>query len=60
MNQGLPRPPIEPHPDECCGRHCSPCIFDYYDDALERWKLRVREAGADPDAVLAAFKSASD
>ncbi len=48
----LPRPPTMPHPDECCGRHCEPCIMDYYDNALERWKERVRALGADPEAIL--------
>lgn len=56
MNQGLPKPPIEPLEEECCHRHCSPCIFDYYEDALERWKDRVREAGADPAAILASLR----
>jgi hypothetical protein len=49
-----PEPPKEPHPDECCGRGCCPCVFDYYQNALERWKAAVREMGGDPEAVLAA------
>ena len=60
MNQGLPKPPIEPREEECCGRHCSPCIFDYYEDALARWKDRVIERGGDPEAVLAALKGGTD
>jgi hypothetical protein len=50
----LPRPPDKPEPWECCNRGCCPCIFDYYDDALERWEARVRALGHDPAQVLAA------
>jgi hypothetical protein len=51
----LPQPPDEPHPDECCGRGCCPCIFDYYRDALERWKKVVRDRGGDSEAMLKAL-----
>jgi hypothetical protein len=50
----LPKPPEKPDLQECCNRGCCPCIFDYYWDALERWKTRVTELGGDPDAVLKA------
>lgn len=52
MPADLPKPPDEPHPDECCNRGCCPCIFDYYQDALDRWKKTVREMGGDPEALL--------
>jgi len=29
--------------------------MDYYEDAMERWRTRTREAGFDPDVVLAAL-----
>lgn len=48
-------PPNKPADYECCNRGCSPCIFDYYWDALARWEAAVRELGADPDAVLASL-----
>lgn len=55
----IPSIPARPHEDECCKRGCDPCIFDYYERALERWSERVRALGADPDAILAeASKSA--
>ena len=38
-----PRPPIEPHPLECCGRGCCPCIFDYYRDALSHWRIELSQ-----------------
>jgi len=52
---GLPRPPHKPEDYECCHRGCCPCIFDYYWDALDRWKGVVEGKGFDPDAVLAAL-----
>lgn len=48
-----PTPPSKPDPENCCNRGCCPCIFDYYYDALDRWKDRVTEMGLDPDALLA-------
>lgn len=51
----LPAPPNKPEPFECCERGCSPCIFDYYWDALARWEASVREMGADPDDLLKAL-----
>jgi hypothetical protein len=51
----FPPPPDKPEDNSCCQRGCSPCIFDYYWDALSRWEQAVRELGGDPDAVLAAL-----
>lgn len=51
----FPSPPNKPEPFECCERGCSPCIFDYYWDALARWETSVREMGADPDDLLEAL-----
>lgn len=48
----LPRPPEKPDPQTCCQRGCYPCIFDYYDTALERWEDRIRALGHDPAEVL--------
>lgn len=50
----VPSPPYKPHPQECCNRGCCPCIFDYYWDALERWREKVEALGLDPDSLLAA------
>ena len=49
----LPKPPDRPDPMECCERGCTPCIFDYYWDALDRWKDVVRARGHDPERILA-------
>jgi hypothetical protein len=51
----LPQPPNKPEDYSCCQRGCSPCIFDYYWDALSRWEQKIRSLGHDPDAVLAAL-----
>ena len=53
----VPRPPQKPEDYECCNRGCCPCIFDYYRDALDRWKAAVQEMGLDPNEVL---KAAAD
>ncbi|AUB79229.1 MULTISPECIES: oxidoreductase-like domain-containing protein [Spiribacter] len=53
--QPLPPPPREPDLDECCGSGCDPCVFDLYDQRVERWRDRCaaieaanREAGFGP------------
>lgn len=51
----FPQPPNKPDDDSCCHRGCSPCIFDYYWKALDRWEQSVRELGGDPDVLLAAL-----
>ena len=51
----LPKPPGRPDIAECCQRGCVPCIFDYYDGALARWRKRIEAMGRNPDEVLAAF-----
>lgn len=51
----FPAPPNKPEDYLCCRRHCSPCIMDYYREALARWDDMVRGMGGDPDAVLAAL-----
>lgn len=55
----IPSIPTRPHEDECCKRGCDPCIFDYYERAIERWSERVRKLGADPDAILAEAETSS-
>jgi hypothetical protein len=50
----MPRPPLQPDLDMCCGSGCDPCIFDLYDlemdkyrQALRAWRARHPEATAD-------------
>jgi hypothetical protein len=47
----FPKPPQRPDDDSCCGRGCDPCIFDYYERALERWEAKVIALGGDPAAL---------
>ena len=37
-----PDPPVPPSPDECCQSGCDPCVFDLYEEALERYKTQLR------------------
>lgn len=37
----LPPPPIQPLPEECCGRGCENCVYVYYEAALKRWQEKV-------------------
>ena len=33
-----PVPPVRPDPDDCCRSACEPCIFELYEEALERYR----------------------
>lgn len=33
-----PLPPRRPGNDECCGSGCIPCIFDLYDEQMQRYE----------------------
>ena len=38
----LPEPPEEPLQSDCCGTGCTPCVFDVYQEELEKWlKLKA-------------------
>lgn len=46
-----PQPPQAPEAGECCQSGCIPCVYDLYDEAMERYReaLRAwqeRQAGA--------------
>ncbi|MEW7849345.1 oxidoreductase-like domain-containing protein [Massilia aurea] len=45
-----PQPPSAPELDDCCRSGCNPCVFDLYDDALERYEraLAAWKAAAQP------------
>jgi hypothetical protein len=36
-----PVPPERPLPDDCCQSGCSPCVFDLYEEALERYEAAL-------------------
>jgi len=39
-----PRPVVPPRPtmDDCCRGGCEPCVFDLYDEAVERYEAELR------------------
>jgi hypothetical protein len=53
MDTPRPVPPVRPDNDECCNSGCSPCIFDLYEEAMERYRaeLRAWEARRPPEPL---------
>ena len=41
-----PTPPREPALEECCGSGCTPCIFDLYEQAKERYEADLAASRA--------------
>ncbi|MCD0506142.1 oxidoreductase-like domain-containing protein [Bordetella petrii] len=37
-----PLPPERPGPGDCCGSGCIPCVYDLYDDAMDRYHEQLR------------------
>jgi hypothetical protein len=33
-----PLPPVRPSQDDCCKGSCDPCVFDLYEQAVERYR----------------------
>jgi hypothetical protein len=38
-----PQPPVRPDLDDCCHSGCTQCVFDLYDDALERYEIALAQ-----------------
>lgn len=36
-----PEPPREPDAEECCGEGCVRCVFDVYEEQLERYRAAL-------------------
>jgi hypothetical protein len=36
-----PQPPVQPSLEDCCLSGCNPCVFDLYEQALERYELAL-------------------
>jgi hypothetical protein len=36
-----PQPPMRPTDDDCCRGGCTPCVFDLYDEASERYRAAL-------------------
>ena len=41
--KNIPTIPEEPDSKECCGEGCNPCIFDSYDEKIEKRKDLIDE-----------------
>ena len=37
-----PQPPRRPDIDDCCRSGCVPCVFDLYEEALERYRIELK------------------
>ena len=46
-----PSPPERPEPADCCQGGCERCVYDLYEEAMDRYReaLRVWEALAHPN-----------
>ena len=53
-----PQPPVQPDLDDCCHSGCNPCVFDLYDDALERYQIALAEWRARHSAQMGRSKRA--
>lgn len=38
-----PTPPQQPEPEDCCRSGCTPCVFDLYEEELQRYRERLAE-----------------
>jgi Oxidoreductase-like protein, N-terminal len=38
-----PVPPVPPDPEDCCRSGCAVCVFDLYNEALERYEAALAE-----------------
>jgi Oxidoreductase-like protein, N-terminal len=36
-----PIPPVQPGLDDCCRSGCTPCVFDLYEEAMERYRIEL-------------------
>jgi hypothetical protein len=36
-----PTPPKQPELEDCCHSGCSPCVFELYEEALERYEIAL-------------------
>jgi hypothetical protein len=37
-----PVPPVQPELEDCCHSGCEPCIFELYEDAMDRYRLELQ------------------
>jgi hypothetical protein len=41
-NDPPPVPPVRPQNGDCCNGGCERCVFDLYDEAVERYEAELR------------------
>jgi hypothetical protein len=41
-NDPAPQPPVRPDIADCCRSGCTPCVFDLYEEALERYRTELK------------------
>jgi hypothetical protein len=39
----IPSVPKEPDSDECCGDGCKPCVYDSYEEKIEKRKILIEQ-----------------
>ncbi|UUZ47764.1 oxidoreductase-like domain-containing protein [Massilia sp. B-10] len=37
----MPVEPVQPGLDDCCRSGCTPCVFDLYEDAMDRYRAEL-------------------
>ncbi|MES2016392.1 MAG: oxidoreductase-like domain-containing protein [Pseudomonadota bacterium] len=37
-----PIPPTRPALEDCCRSGCTPCVFDLYEDAMDRYRAELK------------------
>jgi hypothetical protein len=44
LNDDAPAPqaPVQPDIDDCCRSGCVPCVFDLYEEAVERYRIELK------------------
>jgi len=52
-----PQPPKRPDLDDCCHSGCDPCIFDLYDQEMDRYRAALAAWEAREAARLAAAQA---
>ena len=43
LKKHLPIKPILPENNECCGQGCRRCVFDLYDEKMEKYEREMEE-----------------
>jgi len=47
----MPVEPVQPTLEDCCRSGCTPCVFDLYDDAMDRYRAALARWQARQDSA---------